>query len=481
MKIYLFSLFTLLFAVYPIAGLQAQNDFIDYSEPKEASNLTTDASEAKVIIISPNKDIEMSHTMGHEKGVLAGREKNGEYRFELTHPLSEDELEDGFCKTTVSVSTSNGRRSSMLVLKPGKCYVGSFRIPFKFSCNNESNSRAVFAEENRAKVSFISEIDDLTIFFNGKAVVTNGADTSPYSYVTVKPGKEKELTIYDLIFDTSVPEAQKENFKHPVFTLKSSFPEKREVQLGEGNQLSVKTLYRFRVLLHLVDTIHSEKEVFVSDYSKILNSAEQSGQELDYAAAKGFYLQALKAKDAPKDAKETLEKKISKMEQCEDYDTQAKRAMLYIRELKKAGQDARMDEIEAAFRQALSCYINLERLNSSPVYKELIEKTNKALEAFNIIVVEGTVRDKKNNTKTIAGISIYGIPSSEFTSDMEKKTMGVKLGAVDPSGKFRVEVEKGGQYNGLLFVPDENKDYKKNGFVSLKEQKHLKTTIYLYK
>lgn len=479
---------TIVFSCLSTHPVCAQNNLIVYNEPNESQGGIVDASEAKVIFLSPNKNLLISHTMGFEKGVLAGQEKNGEYRFELTHAFSEDELEDGFCKTSVTVSTPDASKSFLLTLKPGKCYMGRFEIPFKFSFLNESNDRAVYAQENKAKVTFMSELDDLNIRYNGKVVVQNGKAASSVNYIRVEKGRDEQgLTLYDLIFSTDVPEAQTEAFKRPVFTLKSSFPEELRIELNEGSLLRVKTMYNYRILLQLVQTVIKEVEVHTSAYMQLLGNAKQALASRKFTSAQGFYKMAQDtlAKDKSKNTEEerlTLQRNIDHMEACAEWDKKAAMYMEYILELKKSGGSDMMSNVEEAFREALVCYTNLDRLHPDPVYKKLIELTEKKLDEFNFIVIEGSVRDKRDNTKRVSGVDIYGVHSPTFEDNMqdEKPKSHELLGAVDKDGTFRVQVDKN-TYLGLLFVPaKENKAYKRNGFVSLQEQKHLKTAVYIY-
>lgn len=479
----------LILMVPAITAVKAQNNLITYSEPTEVKGTEVDANTTKVIIISPNKDVVVTHNMGNERGVLVGREKNGEYRYELTHALSEDEQEDGFCKTTVTVSTAQGSRSSSLVLRGGKCYMGSFEIPFKFSCVDESNAKAVYPYESRAKVSFISEENDLQIKFNGTTIVENGEALAALNYVEVQVQKDKEnpeLTVYDLVFDTSANEAAKPEFKAPTFSIRSSFPTALQVQLRDGAQLSTKSMYKFRVLLQLVETVIKTKKVLVSSSMQLMANAEQASKDRKYKAALGFYQQALDSlsnDDADASvSKAALEENIAHMAECAEWDQKAAKYMLYIKQLKESGGSDKMSTIEDAFRQALVCYTNLDRLHPDPVYKTFIEKIKKSLEAFNFIIIEGSVRDRVDNSKVITGgVDIYGVHSSTFGKDMQKKAHGIRIGSVDATGRYRVEVEKN-TYLGLLFVPtSSNKDYDKNGFVSLVDQKHLKTTVYISK
>jgi hypothetical protein len=424
--------------------------------------------------------------MGYEKGVLVGREQNGEYRYELTHVLNEDDQDVGFGKTIELTSPQQGEKSTPLVLKAGKCYMGSFEIPFKFSCVDESNEKALFAYENQAKVSFISEEKNLQIKFNGKIVVENGKALSNLDYIRVEVVKDKEnpeLTIYDLIFDLSKDIAKTSQFKNPTFTLRSSFPTSLDIGLREGAELKVKTMFKYRVLLQLVETVIKTEKVLTSASMQLMANAEQATENRKFVAAKGFYQQALDSLTNIDDAvtRVSLEENIAHLTDCIEWDKKAAKYMQYIKHLKKTGTTDKMTNIEDAFRQALICYTNLDRLHPAPVYKTFISKINETLETFNFIVIEGTVRDRKDNTKIVAGaVDIYAVNSSNFSKDMRKKEHGEHIGSVGPDGKFRVQIEKN-THKGLLFVPSsDNKDYDKNGFVSLHEQKHLKTTIYLY-
>lgn len=472
--------------VLTIGIVHSQNNLINYSTPQEKKGADIAPTTTKVVIISPNKDLILSHSMGIEKGVLVGREQNGEYCYELTHMLSEDELEDGFCKTTFTVSTNQGSKSSALVLKAGKCYVGRFEIPFKFSCEDESNEKAVYPYENQAKVSFVSEENDLQIKFNGTTVIEDGKPLASLDYVNVQVSKDKgnaSLTVYDLIFDMSKDATKTSQFKNPTFALRSSFPTSLQVNLREGAQLNVKTMFKYRVLLQLVETVIKTEKVLTSATMQLLANAEQASRDRKFIAAQGFYQQALDSlqNDSEGDASRiALEENIAHMTECVEWDQKAAKYMQYIKQLKESGGTDKMSTIEEAFRQALVCYTNLDRLHPDPIYKTFISKINQSLEAFNFIVIEGTVRDRKDNTKIVPGdVDIYGVHSSVFDKEMQKKAQGNRIGSVDADGKFRVQVDKN-TYLGLLFVPtSNNKKYDKNGFVSLKEQKHLKTTIYL--
>lgn len=170
-------------------------------------------------------------------------------------------------QTTVTVSVAQGSKSSALVLRAGKCYMGTFEIPFKFSCVDESNDKAVYPYEGKAKVSFTSEEADLQIKFNGTTVVEDGKPLQSLGYVEVQVSKESGnsgLTVYELTFDTNSEAAGTSQFKRPTFGLRSSFSNTLEVQLREGAQLNAKTMFKYRVLLQLVETVIKTKKVLTS-------------------------------------------------------------------------------------------------------------------------------------------------------------------------------------------------------------------------
>lgn len=476
-------------AVFILAAgvAHAQNNLITYSEPQEVVGVTVEPTVAKIVIVSPNKGLSLIHTMGHERGELVGREPNGEYRYELIHHLNEDEQDDGFCKTTITVSLAQGSKSSALVLRAGKCYMGTFEIPFKFSSIDESSGKAVYPYEGKAKVSFTSEESDLQIKFNGVTVIDNGKPISnALDYIEAQVAKDSgnsDLLVYDLIFDTNSEAAQTTQFKSPTFTLRSSFPTTLQVQLREGGELRAKTSFKYRVLLQLVETVIKTKKVLTSATMQLMANAEQASKDRKFVAAQGFYQQALDSLGNEADAltiRDALLENVGHMTECAEWDQKAAKYMQYIKQLKESESTDKMSTIEDAFQQALICYTNLDRLHPDPIYKNFISKINKSLEAFNFVVIEGTVRDRRDNTKIVAGeVEIYGVHSREFDKNMQKKAQGTLIGAIDADGKFRVQVEKN-TYWGLLFVPTSaNKVYDKNGFVSLEEQKHLKTTVYI--
>lgn len=338
----------------------------------------------------------------------------------------------------------------------------------------------------RRRFLFISEEADLQIKFNGTTVVEDGKPLQSLGYVEVQVSKESGnsgLTVYELTFDTNSEAAGTSQFKRPTFGLRSSFSNTLEVQLREGAQLNAKTMFKYRVLLQLVETVIKTKKVLTSATMQLMANAEQASKDRKFVAAQGFYQQALDSLGTYGDVATTriaLEENITHMTECTEWDQKAAKYMQYIKQLKESESTDKMSTIEEAFQQALVCYTNLDRLHPDPVYKTFISRINKSLEAFNFIVIEGTVRDRRDNTKVVAGdVEIYGVHSRTFDRSMEKKAQGTLLGTIDATGKFRVQVDKG-SYLGLLFVPTSaNKVYDKNGFVSLEEQKHLKTTVYI--
>ena len=70
----------------------------------------------------------------------------------------------------------------------------------------------------------------------------------------------------------------------------------------------------------------------------------------------------------------------------------------------------------------------------------------------------------------ITGIEVYGV--HYFTKEMQKGIHGNHVGTVDANGKFHIEVPRE-EYEGLLFVPVNNKKFSKNVFQSLRNSKHL--------
>ena len=156
-------------AVLPLCGQSLSLD-----KPQEVDGMKADAGTAKLIILSTSPNLTMSHEMGNEKGQRYTEGEN-QYRYELVHALSEDEMEyGGFCKTTVILTLPEGTQRFPITLYSGKCYRGRFQ-PAGITCLK--NTGGVFPEAGKAKVTFSSALDNLTIWCDGSLIFNNGVAT----------------------------------------------------------------------------------------------------------------------------------------------------------------------------------------------------------------------------------------------------------------------------------------------------------------
>ena len=164
------------------------------------------------------------------------------------------------------------------------------------------------------------------------------------------------------------------------------------------------------------------------------------------------------------------------MKECAGYWNMANQVLKKLKELKEEGGTADYGMIEECYEVAIANYQSLYKVRNDEEFQRRADVLKDALEKLGI-VVEGNVV-KTNLTKgrllekTATDVSIYAC-AEEFNKKMKKGIHGTFVGKVDSEGNFRIQVDRH-IYKGLLFVPQ---DEKNNTWVSLKEQKHLKTTV----
>ena len=468
-------LICLMFTIGLLPNINAQTSNttggVTYTEPVLSTTNTTEADRATVYILSPNKDLRITHTMGTSSAVITGRDaENYLYIYELEHIFTADNIEDGFFKTILKISSVSGEKMSPITLKAGKCYDGYFEVPFSFSYTDETTKQGFYAADNKAKVSFISEVNDLYISCNNEKYVENGVAIMPNVEVKVENG----LAVYDFIFDTA-PLATE--FHRPVFTVKSSAHEDLTVELSEDKMITPKSYFQYRIII--------ANTVFETEYAQALKTGETEEKASNFQGAITFYEQAMALDSLNSLQVEGLALKIDRMNECLTHVLTAKKAFADIRTLMKSG-DFSKQKLETNWDVARVCYSNLLKITGNLEYRVMVEKIEKKLENFNYIYVSGTIRDKMSTAVISEGVKIYTTSSSQMGTaalkDIKDKDLYSSdiIETVGADGKFSFRVEKG-EYGaqGLIFMPQgDNKKYK--SFLSLAPQEDIKTTVYIY-
>lgn len=222
------------------------------------------------------------------------------------------------------------------------------------------------------------------------------------------------------------------------------------------------------------------ENVYNTSYDQALANALQSVKTRKYKAAADFYRQAAEAQDAPEGAKATCEARAADMDKCFEFMDMANKALRRLKEEKKKGEMVDYGLIEECYNVAIKNYESLYQLTQDEEFKRRIGMLEKDLKKLGI-VVEGTVVgiDRKGGVmweNPLTGVDIYAVPLGQNGSSYTKGICGDRVGSVDAKGRYHVQLESG-KYEGLLFVPVASKEYKKNVWRALKEQRHAKIDV----
>lgn len=495
---YLFSFFLVLFTCNTI---MAQEDSYLSAEKME-ERIEVLNGKALVIICSSHDDLTISTNEPQDKIVKSAKKANGEYEYRITADLS------GRRDRLFTINRNVLKSTFKETLKPNVCLLYSVEeVEMPITLLEQTSLANHHFVSGEAAIEFVTTIEGLQLKCAdllphnitrektdaGTQVITLVFNIQPY--IAVQDSIEKLSGQYALIDNKYLTEGatlpvetldemeeQMQRLKTEIEKFEKAYASMSYVEIfgDKTNKLSIsiegmgaKQKRSYSVLL-----LKEKVEVFESEYAQLLRNGEQAEENRKFSTALGFYEQASSLTDAPIEGSATLEAKIKEMKECADYASKGANAMSYIAKLKKEADQTKIQEVENHFKNAKVCYENLYKLRGSdPFYKDLIDKIDVQLDKMNFYVIEGSVREKSGG-KRITGVSIYAVPDRVFDKKIEKKSAGVKLDEVDSEGNFRLEIKRDSGYGGLLFVPENNKEFKKNAFVTMPNE-HLKTTIYL--
>lgn len=495
---YLLAIFLLLFTSDEI---KAQNESY-LSAEKIEERIEVLNGKALFVIRSSHDNLTISTNVVQDKIVKSAKNANGEYEYKITADLL------GRNDRLFTINRDVLKSTIKETLKPNICLFYSVEeVEMPITLLEQTSLANHHFVSGEAAIEFITTIEGLQVrcadllphkITKEKTDAGTQAITLIFSiqpYMDVQESMEKLSREYDLIDNkyltegSSLPvemldkmEEQMTELKVEIEKLEKTYALMSRVEIygDKTNKLSVsiegmgaKQKKSYSVLL-----LKEKVEVFETEYAQLLRNGEQAEENRKFSTALGFYEQASSLEDAPMEGWATLEEKIKEMKECADYASKGANAMSYIAKLKKEADQTKIQEVENQFKNARICYENLYKLRGSdPFYKDLIDKIDAQLDKMNFYVIEGSVR-QKNGGKRITGVSVYAVPDRVFDKKMEKRPFGIKLDEVDSEGNFRLEIKRDSGYGGLLFVPENNKEFKKNAYVTMPHE-HLKTTIYL--
>ncbi len=216
LKKFIFSLICLITVSATAFGQGA----VSYDEPKLSPTLTSAPGTSKIIFYSSSPSLSLVDQMTPAKPVQIEDPKHG-YRYELLHKFTEDELEGGFYKTTLTLSLPEGKHQfRSLTIRPSNVLVGSFNSA-GIACLEQP--QGIHPTPGESKVAFISTFSDLTIWVNDRLFFENGKPrSSTDADITVNTVTTGINNSYEIFFKINDHTKQNPSFMQPRFRIKTA-------------------------------------------------------------------------------------------------------------------------------------------------------------------------------------------------------------------------------------------------------------------
>lgn len=287
-------------------------------------------------------------------------------------------------------------------------------------------------------------------------------------------------------FDFDKAELQEEQLKEKIENIRESIPHLYVVLYGDNtNQVPVPidmlkklTAPKYKLTIGINDALQ-KTVVGTTALAEKLKSANMAYQGRRFKEALTFYKQVSEDSEATETDKLACNGWIETINKCIEAQTEANKSLLLLKNYKERGGDVNPDKIVELFNIAISNYRTLYLITKNEFYHTRIESLEKSRDKVGYVMSGNVIStDFKQGVlyeNPITGIDIYGIEEG-FKKEMKKGIHGDFLGKVDSQGKFHIEVPRG-SYEGLLFIPTNNKDFSKNVWQSLKGSTHLDIKI----
>lgn len=451
LKIILATLLTLTFL--PLCGQSLSLD-----KPQEVVGMKADAGTAKLIILSISPNLNVSHEMGSETAKRYAEGENG-YRYELIHVLTEDEMEyGGFCKTTVSLALPEGTQKFPITFYSGKCYRGRFQ-PAGITCMK--NTGGVFPEAGKAKVTFSSALNNLSIWCDGVLIFNNGEVVATTGTVKAEKNTENNLYAYELIFNLPT---NSESSLQPMLRVKSS--KSGIVDVAFDDQLEARKSYNFSVS----PSIKTVKRAYTFAETKAIADkylAEYASQSESsyFEAASNAIDEVLAHKDCPLEIRDSLLKQQYKMQYIRKYSYFMDKARKTKEDVVKKEGYEHANALKWLVAERKFCNNIIEEYPEMTHYATLLSKLDTELNSHPLSqvavqttvhheyqVITGKVSKDDSFIGSVAGVGIYGTNMADGT--MGKTKDMTLLGKVGSNGTYRVTLKN--PYHYLYFYGEKS-------------------------
>lgn len=420
----------LLILLTGVAGMDAHAQRTTFIDFKEDPAITVAPGRVKIIVYSNSDKMTMQHSSGEEEGVKTAAE-DGTFCYTIDYAFPED-YEDEFIKTTLILRLPAGQEEAKLTLWEGKAYVGTFNENF---LTIERNGDRVYPESKAAKVTFLSEVQKLTIECNGAVCFSNGeAVTMNGTNMTASINRDGVLTEYSIAFSLDEAMPTTTFVKHPVFNIKVD--NRTAIPIDLGGDLEYKKSYSYTVVSN-VKVI--EKEL---SFDEVVAKAVAKENESDFFAAANAWEDARSHVNCPIDRRGELEERLGKM-------SSARRFLFYAEKFERQGariereEGFTADSVFVYLRGAIRAYQKvLEYAPGASIYAERITTLDTKLDNHPLNMKEDTVLVQY---QVITGKHPGGGGIPIYASATEKKPKTNKkdepLGLTRDDGSFRLVFE----------------------------------------
>ncbi len=485
--------------LFSLPTIQAQNVFMTIDEQTELQRNMDLGGKASAVFVSSMEDLVIVSNKKEDKFT---QKKNGQmYEYETQIDITDG---DRTFKVMRKNTALTAEVKKIFTKKNQRYYFKVEAVANPIILNEQGGRAEAYLVDGKACVEFTTAIENLKVKHpQGLPCTIQHSKSEAGAYVT---SVIVDMVVFDKLRDAmtqaaeeygtqdekiqkmgekgiEIPEAEwqkldelqkKADATDVAFNSISSLT----VYTDNSNYLSVsiRDLSVKQKLLYGILPLLEKVEIYNRSYDQYVGSALEAEKSRKFNTAKEFYEQGANAIDATEEEKASCRIKAAEMKECAGYWNMANQVLKKLKELKEEGGTADYGMIEECYEVAIANYQSLYKVRNDEEFQRRADVLKDALEKLGI-VVEGNVV-KTNLTKgrllekTATDVSIYAC-AEEFNKKMKKGIHGTFVGKVDSEGNFRIQVDRH-IYKGLLFVPQ---DEKNNTWVSLKEQKHLKTTV----
>lgn len=437
----LITLFVLLIQI-PLIAQEKQNVVF-----KKDNNKVCSSEEAKVIVYSNSDELTITDPT---TGRIAEKTSNNDGTYQYAINIFYDGVEENYVKTNLQLRSSDGQQTLPVVAYVGITVTGTYNIETMVVVKDDSAVRS-YPEERKAKITFLSALDDLTIQCNGHTLFENGNAAKSSTNILSKISKTENLSEYELIF--SLDGGQEKNFlkDNLKFTISSSIG---NVQIQQAT-LGVKESHQYVVKSNVKIV---EKEI---SYTDLLNEANLLAGDIASQTASIVFLKVADAYEAAaKHIDCPLEKKDTHQLEANRFKKARRSADIVekVDKLKGKHEPSSQDYWKCLSLQRKELAKIIEEFPDNKHYQALYSQidadySNHPLSKIEYPVISGTVTKGDGWFLPVEGTRIYALDF--YASELSDVKNLQPVGAVQ-NGRYSITLRKKCDY---LYFHGEKKSH----------------------